>query len=1072
MGMSWGHESLATHARESEARLPGLGMEQGRSSQPAIAQQAPTRSKDASEEGELSEGELEDLYDPKSSHVVSQPSTHKLQPSGVNDQATGSPGDADGSSIYDTGSAQEDMVIDSTSASQPGFDEDDEYEPGEYEPDYQLREKSGSYSPRLSPKEARSAIPGSTNTTSNGQVSTTFHSIPRGIATKPEPLNGHKSPVESNKAPSSSVDPTMAPTPSSLPYKSISEAKKKAQEAILGLWPLKVRYQDYLDEGLDPHTVRNLFAELGLDASSPKPAAVSTPSTVKPPAPQLAAPAQSQPSTQPFVAQSTPSDQGKHAAETTSASQESKMGQKKSAQEERKDKIARMLAEKSKKTAAQPPPAAVSSPIAPPSKTPIPSTSSEITEAAKSKLRAQNNQKLLEKLAALKKQQSTKPESPQQPSNALTPAKQPELPIVPVSNVIGAKQSADPKPPAAEPDASSASGGQGLSVSSSPHPAPKSRNMKRPIASDFDGYSSNSSAFKRNRTQETLIIDVSDDEDVEMDLGSPTEPSNAIQDSNIGSRTSVLASHPPLTHSRSWHGPKSTSATPAASTPAGHGQKLDLLTQQIQEARRRIAEAEAKKASRSNGEPTPLAQSPANTPDPQVSAIFSKPLQSPQVERRDRISAYHLPVLDAALREKQERLRRLQEEAAQLEIEVKATLDARQQLTIEMEGLDIAKPKSPQVNGPSDAPPHAAPESAHTGESPVDAIVPEHPTVVNDVVDSKVLSENDRSAASSPSNSSMEIESESASSGRVTATAITPVEILTQADFPSVVTSAPEVDAIESPVREKSASVLVDVGNNDEPQDSSTTASVDVPQEPASMEPDVPMQISDAEDEDYEPQPPHISDTVQAYGTGVTGDEIPDEEPYEPSPSQVAEPVKQTASDVTNATNGDVQTRSAKEHLLLTTEQARSQNDLSAKDLLSYQSPLRYFHAYKFHPHYLENVAGGLKSMTYSSKIDTSRPICPFVLDDGQCPKGPDCEFQHFEKMALSDSAIIAELGSTATYTGEQKDRFIEGLKKVLQDLKTRKIKDFESITKALMQYRADFLGDKSKVLPLNDIVI
>jgi hypothetical protein len=70
------------------------------------------------------------------------------------------------------------------------------------------------------------------------------------------------------------------------------------------------------------------------------------------------------------------------------------------------------------------------------------------------------------------------------------------------------------------------------------------------------------------------------------------------------------------------------------------------------------------------------------------------------------------------------------------------------------------------------------------------------------------------------------------------------------------------------------------------------------------------------------------------------------------------------------------------------------------------------------------------------------------------------------------DSAIIAELGSTATYTGEQKDRFIEGLKKVLQDLKTRKIKDFESITKALMQYRADFLGDKSKVLPLNDIVI
>jgi hypothetical protein len=70
------------------------------------------------------------------------------------------------------------------------------------------------------------------------------------------------------------------------------------------------------------------------------------------------------------------------------------------------------------------------------------------------------------------------------------------------------------------------------------------------------------------------------------------------------------------------------------------------------------------------------------------------------------------------------------------------------------------------------------------------------------------------------------------------------------------------------------------------------------------------------------------------------------------------------------------------------------------------------------------------------------------------------------------ESAIIAELGSTKTYTGEQKDRFIDGLKKVLQDLKVHKIKDFDSITKALVQYRAEFLGDKSKILPLNDVVI
>lgn len=57
-------------------------------------------------------------------------------------------------------------------------------------------------------------------------------------------------------------------------------------------------------------------------------------------------------------------------------------------------------------------------------------------------------------------------------------------------------------------------------------------------------------------------------------------------------------------------------------------------------------------------------------------------------------------------------------------------------------------------------------------------------------------------------------------------------------------------------------------------------------------------------------------------------------------------------------------------------------------------------------------------------------------------------------------------------FTGEQKTRFIKGLKKVLTDLKVNKLKDFDSITKALVQYRSEFLRDDSKVLPLNDVII
>lgn len=57
-------------------------------------------------------------------------------------------------------------------------------------------------------------------------------------------------------------------------------------------------------------------------------------------------------------------------------------------------------------------------------------------------------------------------------------------------------------------------------------------------------------------------------------------------------------------------------------------------------------------------------------------------------------------------------------------------------------------------------------------------------------------------------------------------------------------------------------------------------------------------------------------------------------------------------------------------------------------------------------------------------------------------------------------------------FSGESKLRFIEGLKKVLNDLKANKVKDFDRITKAIVEYRAEFLGDKTKVLPLDGVII
>jgi hypothetical protein len=139
---------------------------------------------------------------------------------------------------------------------------------------------------------------------------------------------------------------------------------------------------------------------------------------------------------------------------------------------------------------------------------------------------------------------------------------------------------------------------------------------------------------------------------------------------------------------------------------------------------------------------------------------------------------------------------------------------------------------------------------------------------------------------------------------------------------------------------------------------------------------------------------------------------------------------------------------------------------------MHYRSPFEYFRAYRFHPKYFNAVPGGLKSLTYSSKIDPDKFVCPHALADEQCPDGNACQYQHFENMLLSDGEIITQLGSSDMFTGETKLRFIEGLKNVLTELKANKVRDFDRIARAIVHYRAEFLEDKSRVLPLDGVSI
>jgi hypothetical protein len=129
-------------------------------------------------------------------------------------------------------------------------------------------------------------------------------------------------------------------------FKSLQEAKKEAQKAILRLWPLGVKYQNYIDEGFDENLIKGLFRDLHLDM--PKPTEDS--STTQPKVTQPRQDGESG-TTKTDQASKVQSPQPTSAAKDVSAmSDQLRKG------EERKDRIARLLAAKAAKTPAAPKP--------------------------------------------------------------------------------------------------------------------------------------------------------------------------------------------------------------------------------------------------------------------------------------------------------------------------------------------------------------------------------------------------------------------------------------------------------------------------------------------------------------------------------------------------------------------------------------------------------------------------------------------------------------------------------------------------------------------------------------------
>lgn len=440
-----------------------------------------------------------------------------------------------------------------------------------------------------------------------------------------------------------SKGPTAAHT-SPLPFKTLSEAQNEAKKTILRLLPLGVKYQTYIDEGIDENVVKDLFIQLNLAPPAPSSTAPEKPITALEP--------------------NTPGPK-QQPTETSQADDRAKQ------QEERKDKIARLLAEKKAKAAAA---ASIASraPVTPVSA----KTSSPLI---KPKTQSEKNLLLQQKMEALLKAQEARAQKAnQQPASA-----QVSKPEVVEKNVAWpatqedtatAHSAADPTSAAAKPapvapnlphDGSGTTSvpvQPNLGIQSPVLPSPLTKpgtQRKRPLAVDFVDYPSQ--AIKRpflpSRQDSSLVISVSDDEDddddddIDMEVESPAEDSSAsAQQSFILPRGGPsLRDYPPLTN----RGAQRQLSSPAPGTPNVRTTNVDLQAQEraIADLKRKIEEAEArKKAKPKTGSSTPQTPSAGNvTPvDQGVKQLARRAVSTSELDDKNGPSAQLLHEAEAA----------------------------------------------------------------------------------------------------------------------------------------------------------------------------------------------------------------------------------------------------------------------------------------------------------------------------------------------------------------------------------------------------------------------------------------
>jgi hypothetical protein len=636
------------------------------------------------------------------------------------------------------------------------------------------RQQSDSYSPYISPKEDNDDqskanqyqdpyAPSHTAEPINGVSQPQYGWPQNGLGNNSQPntsTNGnHNSNIVENISQVLPVQAALSEISSATNGRSVAEGKRKAQGAILNLWPYDVRYQTYIDEGFKEDIVGRLFDDLRM----PRTLAKSTngaqtmeqiqhhritprnfnlqeniapitsngnSSNLKAGRHQIVADYSNDISPlgasakQPLINGST-TTQNTTMAGSTATETPTSLNDKERTIQAKMEALRKSREERAQKAAAQ--------------------------KSAKSSTA----------LAPVTQSEEPKPVEASKESNSSSPSpssiSQPQIPprLAPSDSPAQSIniQQQPPAIPGLFLTSTTSSPAPSTNAYSTMYPPPHTTSRKRPVAADFDEPLTSMTTVKRpfgqSRTDQPLVIDVSDDdaesndEDVAMDLESEANQDSPVQSARslFDNQSATIQNLPPLSNfpTRKPTSPGSSAAnTPpipqvASRSSLGRPEVLQQKESEIELLKKKIAEAEARKKARqtpsgtrtprsiesngvegnnssvvnanttSNVEASIAMQRLIGIADNQVNAEQQRLAEAQAAEsekaeelkrheaerirlRREEIET-ELPLVESEYQRNQRRLEEMRAEMARIEATVQRNLEQKQKFTEEMARL-------------------------------------------------------------------------------------------------------------------------------------------------------------------------------------------------------------------------------------------------------------------------------------------------------------------------------------------------------------------------------------------------